>query len=658
MTDHVSADTDDLDDFVEHGGGLQGPLLGTLETLSRQRNYLLGVGLHAQVEPSEITTLDNTIGFMADLDRFVQDISTALKRYGEDLGQGRFRAPTSTINDRLDRTNDQLLDALEAALEAEGLSLEDAKRIRDEVEAILAYDPRFQIAGATASEPRELAATIVAAIEQRAADLIEANPGRSSSLYAAPPLSVERLAADLYYGYHVDDFVPAGALDDALRDRLSDEDYQDLHNELAKLEEQEQIANISLVLNADGEVAVDGDTTELNRAARELYEDNLSGPGVYNTAPRLNEPEIAYQLQKIVETDPGRALGIKLMLDQFLTPHERSELDRILATGGTFSERVDLAVSHPRDGLTGAAKGAYNDNFGWWADYWADAQVVIANGFYGMATNSTGSEYAARVPESWEGNASIVELEFEMDNIAQQGGADAAFAIELASAVYGGGKAGLTVVRIGRRYFLRSGDELVASIGPELAAELDEGTAAIQTISRAVDGSDAANPVADAITILDSKYQRVPAPGRPGHAIDGNINGFGRGSGGHYLRSPNIRITEVIDVAPNGVVQAKTHIRGPGGRWVTKVDDNGNPAVSTFFPRHWSRRQTVVGIDIAFKNSIADFTDAALAHHRPPPPPKFWVGEASDGVVVRGRYNVPGDPSQGWSTAYPLFERR
>lgn len=147
------------------------------------------------VEQSEVSSLDNTIGFMADLDRFVKDISAALKRHGEDLGDGRFRAPASTIDNRLDYTNDRRLDALEAALEAEGLSPEGAERIRDEVEAILEYDPRFQIDGASASEPRELAAAIVANIEHRAADLIEESHVTSSSLHAQPTLSVDRLAA-------------------------------------------------------------------------------------------------------------------------------------------------------------------------------------------------------------------------------------------------------------------------------------------------------------------------------------------------------------------------------------------------------------------------------------------------------------------------------
>lgn len=657
MTDDVSADTDDLDDFVEHGDLLQGQLLGTWETLARQRNHLLSSGIHAVVDQSEITTLDTTIGFMADLDRFVGDISTALKRHGADRGGGRFRAQASIIDRQLGRADDQRLDAIATALEAEGLDSQDAERIRDEIEVILEYDPRFQIGGATVSEPRELAAVIVANIDQRAADLIGANHITSSTLHAEPRLSVERLSADLYYGAHADEFVPAGALNDALRKLLSDDDHQRLHRELADLEGREQRASVSLGLNADAPVVLDGDTGELNATARELYDDNLSGPGLYRTQPRLNEPEIAYQLQKIAETDPGRALGIKLMLDDFLSPHERAELDRVLATGGGFGERVDLAFAHPVEGLTGAAKGASNDSVGWWADYWADAQVVIANGFYGLATNSTGSEHGARVPQTWDGNASIVELEFELDNSAERGGADAAFAVELASAFYGGGKAGLSIVRIGRRYFLRSGDELVASIGPDLATKLDEGAEVIPTVSRSVDGSDVAATV-DGVTIPESRYQRVPAPGRPGHAIDGNINGFGDASGGHYLRSPNIRITRTLDVAPNGVVQAESQLRGSGGRWVTKVDRKGDPAVSTFFPRSWSRRKTALEIDTAFKNSVPKLNDAELPHHKPPPPPRYWQGRSSDGILIEGRYKAPGDPSQGWDSAYPVFERR
>ncbi len=188
----MAADTDDLDEFVAVGDRLQVSVAGMWETLARQRNDLLGIGLRTVVERSEIAAVGNTIGAMAELDRFVTNISAALQRYGEDLGDGRFRAAVSVVDNRLDHANDPRFDALEAALAAEGLRPPDAARIRDEVEAIVGYDSRFQIDGVTASEPGRLAAVLVADIQRRAADLIENNHVGSSSLHSEPVVSVDR----------------------------------------------------------------------------------------------------------------------------------------------------------------------------------------------------------------------------------------------------------------------------------------------------------------------------------------------------------------------------------------------------------------------------------------------------------------------------------
>jgi len=71
--------------------------------------------------------------------------------------------------------------------------------------------------------------------------------------------------------------------------------------------------------------------------------------------------------------------------------------------------------------------------------------------------------------------------------------------------------------------------------------------------------------------------------------IDGNINGIGKGSGDHYIKSDNVRVVNVIDPPDaNGVIRANTQIRdSKTGGWVDK------PAATTFFPDAWSRRQTV-----------------------------------------------------------------
>lgn len=470
MSGLVSADTDDLDIFVEHGQGLQLSLSGTAETLGRQRNYLLGAGLPQVVEASEIPTLDNTLLHMADLDRFVEDISTTLKAFGEDLGQGVFKVGSSRIEARLEAKDDKRLDDIEAALEAEGLSEEHAEEIRSQLEVLLETNPRFELNGATIDEPGELATAIVQNIEARADELIDNNKVTSSTLHAQPSLSVQQLAADLHYGNNNDPLVPEELLLEQLDAKLTDRQNEKLGEELAELEYRESAAVFSLIADATEPPLIDNDFDSLASDAHELYQDNLSGPGMYGTGPRLDEASIAYELQKMAEEDPGRAIGIKLMLDGLMDPDERTDLDRALAGDAPMGDRIDQAIQHPRDGIEGAGKGFWNSTFGWAADELADAQVAITHGFFGMATGSNPTlspevrQALPQAPTTWDELDAIVELELEYDNIAEQGGDDIALIIDLGTAAYGGAKGGFTLVRVGRRFFLRHRGRIVAGV--------------------------------------------------------------------------------------------------------------------------------------------------------------------------------------------------
>lgn len=158
--EHVSADTDDLDIFVDHGAQLQRSLPGLHTTLVHQRNYLIGAGFPYIVDRSEISSVENTIGLMGELDQFVDDISTALKDYGIDLGHGFYSAPAATIDRALDDSEDLRFDAIERELIANGVRPEDAIRIRLELEAEIEKDPRFELYGATIAEPEDLAAAL------------------------------------------------------------------------------------------------------------------------------------------------------------------------------------------------------------------------------------------------------------------------------------------------------------------------------------------------------------------------------------------------------------------------------------------------------------------------------------------------------------------
>jgi Bacterial EndoU nuclease len=115
------------------------------------------------------------------------------------------------------------------------------------------------------------------------------------------------------------------------------------------------------------------------------------------------------------------------------------------------------------------------------------------------------------------------------------------------------------------------------------------------------------------------------------HVLDGEVkllkDGTLRATGGHYVRSPNVRVLE--ELAPpdvNGVTKARIAVRDPDtGRWVEKKGDK-----HTFVPRHWSERQTREEIEAAYRTSRQVESD-----------PNKWEGTSPSGVPFMGYYPSP-----------------
>ena len=128
---------------------------------------------------------------------------------------------------------------------------------------------------------------------------------------------------------------------------------------------------------------------------------------------------------------------------------------------------------------------------------------------------------------------------------------------------------------------------------------------------------------------------------RMDHILDGNLtirNGIKKGSGGHYIRSHNIKIDEItgkVDV--NGVQKGRISVRDPStNTWVKKSGE------TTFYPYFWSRRRVQQEIESAFKNS------------KPHPTKKeVWVGKSDSGLEIEGYYNKPDGTG---ATAWPIYK--
>ncbi|NBL89337.1 EndoU domain-containing protein, partial [Proteus sp. G2673] len=130
---------------------------------------------------------------------------------------------------------------------------------------------------------------------------------------------------------------------------------------------------------------------------------------------------------------------------------------------------------------------------------------------------------------------------------------------------------------------------------------------------------------------------------RMDHILKGEVkiykNGFQKAGGGHYLRDPNVRVdkwTAIPDI--NGVSKGYISVRNEvTGKWIKKQSE------TTFFPEHWSKRQTAQEIESAFKNSTNI------------PNTEKWTGYSDSGVKIEGYY---GKPDGSGATAWPVFEGR
>ncbi|WP_156116654.1 hemagglutinin repeat-containing protein [Massilia sp. 9096] len=135
----------------------------------------------------------------------------------------------------------------------------------------------------------------------------------------------------------------------------------------------------------------------------------------------------------------------------------------------------------------------------------------------------------------------------------------------------------------------------------------------------------------------------VTADVRFDHILDGEVNtlkdGSKVGTGGHYLRSSSVRVTEVIGEADaNGVSVGRIEVRDPDtGQWVPKK------AETSFYPETWSKRQVTLEIEGAFKNSVPNPANSSQ-----------WMGTSPSGVPIMGYYGKPaGTGATAWSVYNP-----
>ena len=131
---------------------------------------------------------------------------------------------------------------------------------------------------------------------------------------------------------------------------------------------------------------------------------------------------------------------------------------------------------------------------------------------------------------------------------------------------------------------------------------------------------------------------------RMDHILNGEVKTYrdGRqaGSGGHYLRNPNVRVDKWVRLPDkNGVSTGYISVRNPEtGKWVPKK------AVTSFFPEYLSKRQVENEIKSAFENSSPMKEGKGT-----------WQGTSENGLTIQGYY---GKPDGSGATAWPVYRSK
>ena len=243
----------------------------------------------------------------------------------------------------------------------------------------------------------------------------------------------------------------------ALTEQLSEEHAAELNAELAAAIEEDNRAIAAL---GDGNAAsVDPEVAEARAA--ELLEAHTRtrtiGPVQETYVDTLN---LAFDVTQI--EDPALAGAVRNQLSLDLPPAEAREMNRVIGSSN-WADKMNLAISHPADGVIGAGKAIANgfsavgEIFARGATYQAAGEQMRAAGMSALVGNDAMAERQMAMGLELNEAARTTDFvpQFEMDNLAQQGGEIIGTAIDVALAgkglVTGGARAlaGLTDEAVG-----------------------------------------------------------------------------------------------------------------------------------------------------------------------------------------------------------------
>ncbi len=322
--------------------------------------------------------------------------------------------------------------------------------------------------------PRLYADDPVDPVGERADALIRANSrrrgGHAGRNNPTPIINTENIAAEIVAVERTDPDT-AAELRAAVEQRLPTGNVDALGEDIEQAQRYQTAAFRRLAGDLSGTVEVDQAAAEAQ--ARTFIEQTTrtqtTGRG-RSSRTYLDTNELAYQLERLSETDPALAVGTKLVLDGQLDAQQTADVNRLLGGGASIGENVNLALRHPGE-IEGLLEGAANgfievgELFVRGSAMQSAGQQYQAAGMLALTGQDEQAERMIQSADEMMQAADDIELpRFELENRAQEGWATVGVAADLAFAGYGIVKGGVRLVTSAddvAEVVLRNGDDAV-----------------------------------------------------------------------------------------------------------------------------------------------------------------------------------------------------
>ncbi len=222
------------------------------------------------------------------------------------------------------------------------------------------------------------------------------------------------------------------------------------------------LADAALLGKGDPTAPIDADAVQTTAAgiiAQNTNTRTMRG----GTRTEVDVTEIAYDIEALSKDSPSLAVEVKAEVTASLNAKQAADVNRMLSGDAKLGEELDMALSHPVEGLKGIGKGIVN-GFSALGELAvkgsmmnAAAEQQRAAGFSALVGNEAMAERQAELGADMMETAMTEDFvpEMPINNMAQAGGEKVGLAIDVAMA-------GKGLITGGAKVLARNADELAA----------------------------------------------------------------------------------------------------------------------------------------------------------------------------------------------------